>query len=218
MPVNTKIDKTFTYDIPDDYLYQTNDLGLTGEWTYNGVDKLWVLVSKETNKYVGIYYTEAEDGEHIPTPLDMYKVRIDANVDPLFCCLIGADEVRDYAELEQLVEELPDGNTYSRPAVITPDHAYELTDIEYDPVAGSFVKPYPWKKPHMTWEMMRDWRNQTLMTLDYRAPADAPEAVKAQWEAYRQALRDLPQTYGAEPGGTPTIDPWKIVPPQEPGT
>ena len=44
--VNNHIDVTFTYDAPDDYLYQTNELGKTGTWTYNGPDKIWYSAAK----------------------------------------------------------------------------------------------------------------------------------------------------------------------------
>ena len=39
----TEITKTFTYDIPDEYLAQTNSNGDTATATYTGPDKLYVL-------------------------------------------------------------------------------------------------------------------------------------------------------------------------------
>ena len=194
---NNHVDVPFTYDAPDDYLYQTNALGKTGNWTYNGPDKIWILVDKESKKYAGRFITEKEDGEHYPTPLDQYKVLVDCTTNPLLCTLVGADEIRDYNLLDQFEEELPDGNVYKRPHTPPPDHTYELMEITYNPTTGDFDKPYPWKKPHSDWEMVRMWRNNALTANDYRAPADAPESVKAAWEQYRQELRDLPQVYGA---------------------
>lgn len=215
--VNNHIDVTFTYDAPDDYLYQTNELGKTGTWTYNGPDKIWVFVYKDTNRLTGQFLSEKEDGEHYPTPLDQIKVMIDCNVNPLLPCLVGADEIRDYNLLEQHEEELPCGNVYKRPLTPPPDHTYEMGEIVYNPATGDFDKPYPWKKPHSDWEMVRTWRNHALIGIDYKAPTDAPESVRAAWEAYRQELRDLPQTHGAEHAGeTPTTDPWKVHMPKAP--
>ena len=71
---NNIVDVPFTYDAPDDYLYQTNELGKTGNWVYNGPDKLWILVDAETNRYAGRYLTEAEDGETYPTPSDRTQI------------------------------------------------------------------------------------------------------------------------------------------------
>lgn len=214
----TKISKTFTYTIADDYLAQTNDLGKTASWTYDGEDKVWVFVDKETNKLRNTQYlTAAEDGADYPTPLDMHKVMIDCESNPLLCTLLGADELKDYSELPQIEEELPDGNTYVRPANTTPDHTYEILDIEYDPATGEFLEPYPWKKPWMSWADVRNNRNIKLRVSDDRIVDDMPSALKAQWEEYRQKLRDLPQTYGAANGGeTPPVAPHKVRYPLDP--
>jgi len=214
---NTHVDVPFTYDAPDDYLYQTNELGKTGNWVYNGPDKIWIFVYKDTNLLTSQYRTEAEDGEHYPTPADQYKVMIDCTTNPLICTLVGADEVRDYNLLDQHEETLPDGNKYMRPLTPPPDHTYELTEITYNPTIADFDKPWPWKKPHSTWEMVRGWRNDQLTRTDYKEPLDAPDSVKAKWAEYRQALRDLPQTYGATHSGeVPAVDPWKVHMPTPP--
>jgi len=42
---NNIISKTFNYDLPDDYLNQTNNNNLIGSFTYSGPDKLWVFVT-----------------------------------------------------------------------------------------------------------------------------------------------------------------------------
>ena len=67
-----KITKTFTYDCPDDYLYDTNALGKTGEWTYTGPDKIWVLVDNTTNKFAGGVLTEDLSLIHISEPTRPY--------------------------------------------------------------------------------------------------------------------------------------------------
>lgn len=215
MAENTIIHKTFTYDVADDYLAQTNELGKTGTWTYDGPDRIWILVDKDTLKYHS-WKDDMEDGEHYPTPIDMIKIEVDCASNPLLCTLVGADQIRDYNLFDQYEETLPDGNVYSRPLVPPPDHTYELADIEYDPAAGEFKQPFPWKKPHRSWADLRFERNGLLHSSDYREAADMPESVRAAWAEWRQALRDLPQTFGAEAGGTPSIDPWKVIMPPRP--
>ena len=55
---NNIISKTFSYPIPDDYLYQTSAQNKTGTFTYNGPDKVWVFVDNETGKLTsGLHYT-----------------------------------------------------------------------------------------------------------------------------------------------------------------
>lgn len=208
-----KISKTFTYDLPDDYLYQTNDKNLSGTWTYDGPDTIWAFVDPETNRLTGDFKTPEENGEEYPTPLHLKKVRIDCSENPLLCTLLGADETLDYTVFETISEELPDGHVYTRPKNPFPDHTYEMAEIEFNPETESFVEPYPWKKPHMSWEGIREWRNRMLDMTDDRIVDDMPPTLRQEWEEYRQTLRDLPQTHGATNSGeVPITDPWKISP------
>ena len=214
---NTIIHKTFTYNVADDYLAQTNDLGKTATWTYDGPDRIWLLVD-DTDLTIHSWKDDEEDGSEYPTPLHMYKVELDCNENPLLATLVGADQIRDYTEFDQYVEELPCGGTYSRPLIPPPDHTYELSEIKYNPSTGTFDEPYPWKRPHKDWAMQRDERNKLLAISDDKVHDDMPASVKKAWEDYRQSLRDMPQTYGAAHAGeTPTIDAWKAQPIHPPG-
>jgi hypothetical protein len=56
------------------------------------------------------------------------------------------------------------------------------------------------------WERLRHRRDQLLAASDFRMIPDAPWD-RAPWEAYRQALRDLPAN---------TIDPREAVWPEQP--
>ena len=44
------VTKTFTMNLPDEYLANTAENGLTGEWTYTGPNKMFVLVDAATGK------------------------------------------------------------------------------------------------------------------------------------------------------------------------
>jgi hypothetical protein len=59
------------------------------------------------------------------------------------------------------------------------------------------------------WAYLRAERDQRLAACDYTQLPDAPEANKAAWATYRQALRDLPEA---------TVDPTNPVWPVAPGT
>ena len=48
--------------------------------------------------------------------------------------------------------------------------------------------------PSLTWNKIRDRRNKLLMLSDYTQVNDWP-GNKQVWIMYRQALRDIPQTY-----------------------
>lgn len=62
-------------------------------------------------------------------------------------------------------------------------------------VQGTFIKPFP--KPveiAKTWEDIRKERNKLLDRSDYTQMPDWP-GDKAAWSNYRQALRDIPQSF-----------------------
>ena len=207
MPEINRIEKTFTYDIADAYLYQTNDLKKTAEWTYMGPDKLYMFVDATTLRPTSKYHlTDRDNGAEVPTPEGMLKVIVNANTHPEIASLLHVEQV--YGELPHTVENLPDNTTYGHPDPIPPDHTYELTELEYDLATQAFKKPYPWKKPHISWEELILVRNAQLKGSDTKLQT-ALEDEKAAWETYRQKLRDLPTTFAG-------VDPWKVTFPQSP--
>lgn len=62
---------------------------------------------------------------------------------------------------------------------------------------NNFIPPPPPDRetPPLTWEIIREKRDQMLLFAETRYNFDTPEPIKAQWRAYKQALRDLPATY-----------------------
>jgi hypothetical protein len=204
---NTTIVKTFTYAIADAYLYQTSRLQKTAEWTYKGPRYLWIFIDENTHRITArFHYTERDNGETVPTPAGMIKVKVDAAVNPDIASLLHNEYI--YGDLPHTLEHLPENTTYGHPDPIPPDHTYELTEIEYDLANHRFKKPYPWKKPHMDWETLLNARNVALGTSDVKL-AQAPADQRAAWETYRQKLRDLPDTFRG-------IDPWKVTFPPAP--
>jgi len=61
------------------------------------------------------------------------------------------------------------------------------------------TEPAGWleNKTNEAWRKIRKERNQLLKDSDYIMVSDAPITTekKEEWEAYRQALRDIPQDY-----------------------
>jgi hypothetical protein len=214
LSTNTIISQTFTYNVPDDYLSTSTALNKTATHTYKGPDKIWVFVDKETNKYVGPWLTEAEDGADYPTPEHKLKVFVDCATNPLVCQIVGADILHrtPYDELEQHSETLPDGSVYTRVKDTPPDHTHDHEELAWDPVTQSWPQP-PFRTPHVTWEDLRNWRNGVLIATDHMVADDTSPSHKAAWEDYRAKMRNLPQIHGAAHAGeTPTTAPWKVQP------
>ena len=59
-------------------------------------------------------------------------------------------------------------------------------------VVNNAIEPYTPPEDWTAW--MRERRNKYLIATDWTVGADSPlsESKKAEWETYRQALRDLP--------------------------
>ena len=56
----------------------------------------------------------------------------------------------------------------------------------------------PYVPPAPTWEQIRAHRNSFLTASDWSIMADAdPKPSKQSWLDYRQALRDIPQTFSS---------------------
>jgi len=195
---NTIIEKTFTYDVPDDYLSTERTLNKTATHTYTGPNKIWVFIDNETNKYVGPWLTEAEDGADVPTPLHKTKVMVDCETDPIICQIIGADILHrtPYDDLEQHSETLPCGSVYTRVKDTPPDHTHDHEELEWSSENQGWILP-GFREPHVTWHDLRKWRNGALGATDSLVPDDAPESHTAPWVEFRQKLRDMPQVHGA---------------------
>lgn len=65
---------------------------------------------------------------------------------------------------------------------------------------------WPQVKSDLAWEAVRGERHRRLAACDWTQVADAPVDAAA-WAAYRQQLRDIPQTFD---------DPDQVVWPEEP--
>jgi len=207
-----QIDLQFSYDMPDKYLYQTRKLGLVGKWNYRGPDHLWVFMDKITNKLSSSPGPWGIEDDFMP-PAHTYKVLIDCNKDPLICELLEPDVDQVLIDgREQTIEELPvinsvDGKPFVhiQPKVASPDHTYEIQDIEFNPnghdpktgLGGNWVFPLPFKKPHVSWYSLKNTRWSKLSGSDHKIQDDMPSALKTKWENYRAILRDIPEIYGA---------------------
>jgi hypothetical protein len=205
---NKIISKTFEYDLPDDYLYETNSKKLKGKFTYNGPDKIWVFVVNETGKlFNNIVYTERDDGDLIPTDPRFTKVCVQADQDPVITSMLVE---QDHTLLSTKKELLPDGNFYERFDPTPPDQTYDVDALEYDLANKKWKTPLVWKKPHMTWEILKSARNYILRDTDFMFKSriltqDQIDAL----EEYRQKLRDIPTVFK-------DIDPWKVPFPELP--
>jgi hypothetical protein len=77
------------------------------------------------------------------------------------------------------------------------DHCIDINSADYDAVI-IICKPYAIRPTtEQQWDSIRDERVRLLTACDWTQLADAPltDTERVTWQQYRQALRDLPQTY-----------------------
>ena len=203
-----QITKDFTYDIPDEYLAQTNTNGDTATASYTGPEKLWVFVAEASgkNKSDAQQIDENWDDNGMPAPPGETKVELDcAGADTLICAIFLPHTVT--LTQEAVTTALPEGyGNYINPWPPYPDHAYERELIEYkidtadvsdtdDKVHSGGDWKLTWKQPWVTWETQTELRNNLLDSSDSKVSFDQPASVKDPWVAYRQKLRDIPVTF-----------------------
>lgn len=189
------IKQTFTYDMPDEYLAQTSDLGLTGEWEYEGPEKIYVFVDKATNKMVSHFsfrphndsVTQEEmDAEmDVVTGRDCYHAPVEFSKDPLLLAAVAGD-MHLASDLPNKTYTLP-GETepfYSRPDPLQPDHVIDTTDIEWDPTKNEWKKPFPWRKPHITREQFEAAHAGILAQTKEISTSKFTASQKTKWNAF----------------------------------
>ncbi len=229
-----KLNQKMTYDVPDDgYLGQTITGAKKATLDYLGPDTIWVDVYKEdgengklkkgcwTHQPIKTNYLDdgdIEDYENedqtaaieaLPVPLDSIRVKIDCKTHPHICAIWAqphctGDTRGSYDKLPQVQDKLPDGTVYyerPRDDSIPPDHVWNRDECRYDADTGEWEL-----KLHETWaswDQIREDRNHILDESDVKTLLpDGPE--KERWEAWRQELRDIPQTYaGVDPHTVP---------------
>jgi hypothetical protein len=199
---------------------QTSDLGLTGKWTYVGPEFIWVFVDKSTNKLdLGKNYIA-----HDPKDADSQKIAelfagqayravlVDPKQEP---CLASVYMPQPMAsELPQKEYKLDGDDTvyYSRPDPQFPDHTYELSEIQYDFVTNSWVKPFPWKQPHVTIEQMDNAIQVIVASAEADlADEDTTDEMKSKLETFVTEMKNVKTKFAG-------WQPWQIPFPNDPRT
>lgn len=201
---NPKIEKSFTYPIPNEWRSTEFTAGKTGTWTYKGPRFLTFEIDKETGKESGWCIWEERDLER-PTPINMVRVTIDCtlNDENALICEIGNDcgdvcavDFRTNREWK-ILHQAPEGYNHTWCTdEVEPRDIYDEFSITYDLETQKFNLPVKgWEnegQTDVTWDEVKQLRNKMLIDSDGNISEDMPEEIKQEWRTYRQRLRDLP--------------------------
>jgi hypothetical protein len=204
-----QITKNFTYDLPDEYLAQTNADGKTATASYTGPEKLWVFVDETTreNKSDAMQIDENWDDNGMPAPTGQTKVELDCKgADTLLCAIFLPHSVT--LSQTNVAVDLPEGyGTYVHAVPTLPDHTYERELLKYKPDTATVDNDngdnmnrggeweLTWKQPWVTWATMTQTRNDQLAMSDSKVSFDQPDSVKGPWVEWRQKMRDMPTVW-----------------------
>jgi hypothetical protein len=148
----SKVTKTFTFKVPDDYTLQEAENDSSVSFTYHGPHYLKVEIDRN-NHYLNTDEITLEDWtlERAENP-EENAVLINALAQPLEASIFWAMKDSDVADLPTRTKTGPDGLEYTYPWPLTPHRSYLRDDMTWNPDTLAWNKPYPFKRSWMTWE------------------------------------------------------------------
>lgn len=208
----TETTVSFTYNIADAIYSSSTSLSRTAAASYTGPDRIWVFVDDATGELSRIQppLTSQDDGADVPTPVGLRKVEIVAETDPTVISII-LEHMVTYADTSTTTDDLPDGSTCEYNTTATLGQTYDMDALVHD---GSSWSLGDMIASPVTWDNIIDARNGALTATDGKISPDQPDPIKQPWITYRQALRDLPATFGY--GTDNEIEAWKVNMPTHP--
>ena len=204
-----KVQRTVTFEMPDEYEQEvpTTTMGKTSTIEYDGPEQLILWIDKESQDIEQTW--DKDDYTERPVPLNCEVQTIDADSDEN-CIKIGLlfggfpqrllYEIRvgPADEMNRVIADPSDPRTIFSENDIVEDYTKPLVfrqGANYDGVTGA--NPGAWRRRND--DFIRNVRNGLLSASDGAVAEDMPADLKAEWETYRQKLRDLPATWAAVP-------------------
>ena len=220
------ITKEFSYNVPDEYLLNTNANGEQHTLSYTGPDAIYIAVNKSTGKVEWASGFEAVDGTGDDLTLMNQRASADAKVikviaedTPVICWLaLSPDVDRDAGPQKEYKLVGDDTVYYSRPATIYPDHCYEEEDITYNLNTDTW-NTFPWKGPHMNWENLLGAATAIAASrqhdIDNGVITDADEITAS--ESYITEMQGIEAKFkGASWADGSLVQPWQVPFPADP--
>ena len=224
--------------LPNEYCIDHSfSQGKTRTCTYDGPDKLFLIIDNDTGKQGAGPITQMEKNDGRPLPLNCRYVEVDCIANPLIGQLIGP--VIDEAEEDYTSDVMPPGVievpgyrtfTYQTPLVARDIWDRESLHVDENDNITFQVRSTDWAifgteiDRELTWDDLRAKRATFLKNSDAEVTDDMPQSLKDKFTVYRQRLRDWPNVMQA--AGIPVkfaykmepIDPASETPPDTEGS
>lgn len=165
----SRVTKTFTYKVPDDYTLQEADNDSSASFTYHGPKYLHVHLTKDgyfkdANETTLDEWNEVENNIHDHSHDDC--LLINALAQPLEASIFWQMRDSDIADLNQRVKTGPDGLEYKYPWPIPPHKSYEASLMKYNAELLAWQKPYPWHRNWLTWNDIQNQAEGTIAQIN----------------------------------------------------
>lgn len=202
----------YDYAVPNSFMSDHSfSNGNTRTTTYDGPDKIYLIVDDEGKEHMGPLTAE-EKADGRPLPLGCHYHEVDCIENPLFCQLRAPviDEAEEDHTSEMVHPDCTPVEGYETVMVqtpILPRNIYDKYNTHVNPdgtlnipvftvvdsLFGGSLQTLP------DWEYVRRKRAYELDKTDGRISSDMPQALQDAWMTYRQRLRDLPDALAANP-------------------
>ena len=192
-----RVRTTFKYDVPDDYLSQSNKERKQGTWTYVGPRYYHVEISPAGNiiefepmEDPTAFRDRTIDGqEDLALSLSLDCADSESALLATICNANPDSDMADSSVFPHKSITLTNGLVYKRPDPVCPNHTYERNLLRYDSQNKVWNFKNIWKKPHVSWE-------------------DINSAISATLNVYHEAKKDSAYWDGLNAAGKKEWEDW----------
>jgi len=229
------ISMEWTYNLPNEFLVDHSfSQGKQRTTTYDGPDKIYLIINNETGKEEFGPITAEERADGRPIPEGCRYVEVDCTTNPLVCQLRAPviDEVEEDPTDDAWHPQSPEIAGYERYGYgipLLPRDIYNKHELAVDsndnitlPVFTPVEIMFGGSLQEMPdWDYAKKIRNHHLSSSDGAISEDMPEDLKNAWKTYRQKLRDFPAVMQANnvPAGVALmmlpLEPGAEIPPED---
>ena len=190
------VKKVVTYDVPDEFeqAVPTKALGKTSTQSYDGPETLILWIDKETKDIEQTWDKDDYTDRPVPSNCEVAELNADTDENAIkIGILFGGFAERKLYEVA--VGPVEDDN------VVIVDPSDPRMIYSENDIVDDYTKPLVFRTDFRRYDddFIRSERNGKLKQSDSRISEDMPEALKAEWMAYRQKLRDIPADWAAVP-------------------
>ena len=191
-----KVQRTVTYNMPDEFEQEvpTTALGKTSTQEYNGPETLILWIDKESKDIEQTWDKDDYTEQPVPLNCEVHELHADSDENCIkIGLLFGGFAQRKLYEIQ--VGPAADKNR------VIPDPSDPRCIFSENDIIDDYTQPLKFRTDYRRYDddFIRKERNAKLKESDGRIADDMPADLKAEWEAYRQKLRDIPADWSAVP-------------------